>query len=319
MAPERLRCQQGEWKTRDHFSKRQLDKYDREARYARATPSKTGIRCTEHSSAPAHVMQCKGPCGQHRDMKFFSKRTIRTATFWCVHCTDWKLRTENGEALPAPGAQLSVEEVRPPPRDRVAFEDHDADSNEVESSIGTEDDRSERMSTLGGTESIAETEPVQYGNRWDDETPMHLRQVHTRAPHWLIPVMGGPLTGSLQLDTSTVDSASVASSAMTATERAGGREPIPYNAWGPNGEYARMIKTPTVASGSTRTGITAPRQPVEQNRSGWAKVPSRKHAPQLPDYLKSGTADAGSSSSGDHVGYDSDGLDLGSDSDIYAD
>ncbi|KAK3293466.1 Stc1 domain-containing protein [Chaetomium fimeti] len=319
MASERLRCQQGEWKTREHFSNRQLNKYDREARYAHATPSKTGIRCIEHSNKPAHEMQCKGPCHHVRDKKFFSKNTIRSGTQWCVDCTDWKLRTENGEALPAPGAQLSAEEVGPPSRDRAAVESYDVDLNEVESSIGTEDDRSERMSTLGGTESISETESVQYGNWSDNLNPMHLGQVQTRAPHWLIPDMGGRPTWSRQLATGTSDSISVASSSdMTATERPAGREPVPFNAWGPNGEYARMVKTPTVASGSARTGTTTPRQPVEQNKSGWAKVPSRKHAPQLPDYLKAERVDGGSDNSDHYSDGDSDGLDMGSDSDIYA-
>jgi hypothetical protein len=81
MPPDKLRCQQGEWKTRDHFSNRQLAKYDREARYASATPSKTGIRCIEHSTKPINEATCKGPCGRRRDMQFFSKRTIRHETF----------------------------------------------------------------------------------------------------------------------------------------------------------------------------------------------------------------------------------------------
>lgn len=128
------------------------------------------------------------------------------------------------------------------------------------------------MSTVGGNESIAETRS-DYGNWNDGLIPTRLAQVHMRAPHWLIPdVMGKPLTGS-QSETSTVDSASVASSDTTSTEGAR-TAPVPFNAWGPNGEYARMVKTPTVVSGSTRTVTTARRQPVKQTNSGWVKVVS---------------------------------------------
>jgi hypothetical protein len=146
-------------------------------------------------------------------------------------------------------------------------------ANHCQSSVGTEDVYSENMSTVGGNESIAETNSA-YGT-WDDRfVPTHLRQVHMRAPHWLIPaVMGRRLTGS-QSETSTVDSASVVSSDMASTERGARRAPVPFNAWGPNGEYARMVKTPTVASESTRTVTTARRQPVKQTNSGWAKVVS---------------------------------------------
>jgi hypothetical protein len=49
-----------------------------------------------------------------------------------------------------------------------------------------------------------------------------------------------------------------------------------YNAWGPNGEYARMTKTPTVVSGSTRTETTQ-REPADEGRKGWAKVVSDFH------------------------------------------
>ena len=36
-----------------------------------------------------------------------------TLAQWCVDCTDWQIKTENGETLPAPGSQLSVEEMHP--------------------------------------------------------------------------------------------------------------------------------------------------------------------------------------------------------------
>lgn len=34
-------------------------------------------------------------------------------TQWCVDCTDWQIRTENGETLPPPGGILSMEELGP--------------------------------------------------------------------------------------------------------------------------------------------------------------------------------------------------------------
>lgn len=130
------------------------------------------------------------------------------------------------------------------------------------------------MSAAEPSESILETEPIQYGNWSDGLIPQHLAQVQTRPPHWLIPVSDGPLTGCLQLETSTVDSTSVAGSDMTSTQGGAGRAPVAFNAWGPNGEYARMTKTPTLASGSTRTVTTAHCESVRENRSGWAKVVS---------------------------------------------
>lgn len=51
---------------------------------------------------------------------------------WCVHCTEWKLRTETGESLPAPGAQLSIEEVRPPSGNNPTFDNYDAGLDGVE-------------------------------------------------------------------------------------------------------------------------------------------------------------------------------------------
>lgn len=49
---------------------------------------------------------------------------------WCLDCTEWQIKTENGETLPAPGAQLSAEEMMPrlphPEhlRDEMVFEHH---------------------------------------------------------------------------------------------------------------------------------------------------------------------------------------------------
>lgn len=130
------------------------------------------------------------------------------------------------------------------------------------------------MSTVGVSEDSLETESAHYGNWSDHLIPKRLAQVQTRPPHWLIPVLNGRLTGSMQWETSTVASTSVAGSDMASTERGARRAPVSFNAWGPNGEFAHMTKTPTVASGSTRTVTTTRRKPVEETSSGWAKVVS---------------------------------------------
>jgi hypothetical protein len=121
-------------------------------------------------------------------------------------------------------------------------------------------------------ESVDENEPITYGNRLDSLIPPHLRpKPAARAPHWLIPDFGeSPLT-TRSLTTS-VDGTSVTGSVTTAPARGNRGQPVTFNAWGPNGEYARMTKTPTIASGTTRT--TVRREPENQGRKGWAKVVS---------------------------------------------
>ncbi|KAL2149644.1 hypothetical protein VTH82DRAFT_8296 [Thermothelomyces myriococcoides] len=97
---------------------------------------------------------------------------------------------------------------------------------------------------------------------------------------------------------------------MSTSVHEGQGQATPYNAWGPNGEYARMVKVPTAASDTTRSAqsVHHPSRTINQSKSSWAKVPSRKHAPQLPNYLKDDmpmTADN-----------NDDGLELDSDEDI---
>ncbi|KAK4032095.1 hypothetical protein C8A01DRAFT_20793 [Parachaetomium inaequale] len=314
MTAGRLRCEHGEWKTRDHFSQSQLRKYDQQARSGNATASQTGIRCTEHTGRQPLELKCNGPCNRWRDLRMFSKSTRRKGTHWCVDCTDWQIRTENGEALPPPGGQLSVEEAAPrplPPTQAAHLQDEMVSEADVANSDSFFDDgRSDLMSDdqlSEATYSIAEDE----SDRLDTIIPHLLHQLPARAPHWLIPDMGGLPTGSLRSSTATADSTSVASSDMTVSARGAqgpGPAGVPFNAWGPNGEYARMVKTPTVVSGSTSTQTTRSRQPENLGRNGWAKVPGRKQAPQLPDYLKHDMPEAGDD--------DDDGLDLESDDGI---
>ncbi|KAK4122934.1 hypothetical protein N657DRAFT_720201 [Parathielavia appendiculata] len=164
------------------------------------------------------------------------------------------------------------------------------------------------LSTSG--ESVTGEKPITYGNRLDDLIPPHLRpRPAARAPHWLIPDFGeSSTTRSL---TTSVDETSVVGSVTTGPareDRGLNQTVVSFNAWGPNGEFARMTKTPTVASGSTRA--TACREPENKCRSGWAKVPTRNQLPQLPDYLKYDVPIVNDD------GKDSDGLDLESDDGI---
>lgn len=77
----RLRCENGEWKHRGGFSNKQLRKYDLNACSGSATPSKTGIRCIEHSIKPTVEEKCRGPCGRWREKRLFSKSTIRKGIY----------------------------------------------------------------------------------------------------------------------------------------------------------------------------------------------------------------------------------------------
>jgi hypothetical protein len=70
------------------------------------------------------------------------------------------------------------------------------------------------------------------------------------------------------------DYTSVGSSAMAVSARGPQAQPhgqpVSFNAWGPNGEFARRVKNPTVVSGSTRTE-PAFRPSPNLGRKGWAK------------------------------------------------
>lgn len=90
--------------------------------------------------------------------------------------------------------------------------------------------------------------------------------------------------GSLSINTmsssaTVTDNASVAgSSSATVSARGNGpqRPGVPFNAWGPDGEFARKLKTPTEVTGSSRvTGASASTartgRPVNLGRKGWAK------------------------------------------------
>ena len=105
--------------------------------------------------------------------------------------------------------------------------------------------------------------------------------VSARGP-WGDPMAWGPETASVansEMTTSTggpawQDGASVGSSAMTVSTRGPQvqpqGQPVSFNAWGPNGEFTRRVKNPTVVSGSTRTEPTF-RPTPNLGRKGWYK------------------------------------------------
>lgn len=125
-------------------------------------------------------------------------------------------------------------------------------------------------------ESVASGQPSTYGQRLD-VIPSHLQQglhmpaeLPAKSPHWLMPAMDGPsTTGSKVIS---VNGSSVTGSGATARGGPGGLgHPVSYNAWGPDGEFARMVKTPTTVSDSTVRTETTNRQQENLGRKGWAK------------------------------------------------
>ncbi|AEO71641.1 uncharacterized protein THITE_159398 [Thermothielavioides terrestris NRRL 8126] len=135
-------------------------------------------------------------------------------------------------------------------------------------------------SDFGGTasSSLAGEAPRSDANRMDNIIPPHLKG-KGRAPHWLIP---DTITESM---IKSAEKASAMGSATTADAKQ--VKGIFFNAWGPNSEYARMMKTPTVVSDSASTRAeTENLRPENLGKKGWARAPTRKQPPQLPDYLK---------------------------------
>ncbi|KAK4155094.1 hypothetical protein C8A00DRAFT_13833 [Chaetomidium leptoderma] len=290
---DRLRCESGEWKTRDQFSQNQLIKYDKQARSGRATASKTGIRCMEHTSKPVVELQCEGPCDRMRELRFFSKSTRRNGKNWCVDCTDWQTKMEHDQSLPAPGGQWSVDEdyrgTLPHPtylRDDLLPENIAGNIDDDESSFAADDATTTITSDLTSSPSLSGEPPTTSDNDPDKSPVPVLDYLPERAPHWLLPEFrGGPTGGLVSLTTSANETSATGDAEDEPARRAQDRQAVSFNAWGPGGEYARMVKTPTVASGSTRTETTG-RQPANRERSAWPKAPTRKQPRQLPDYLK---------------------------------
>lgn len=137
------------------------------------------------------------------------------------------------------------------------------------------------------SESLVNEATTTDGSEHNELAPPHLQRPRsTRAPHWLIPDFDGPRPWTLGSHTTSATGTSVSGTSVSGTSVVGsdmtvsaGRprgQPVSFNAWGPNGEYQRMVKTPTVVTSSTRDEPLPPRQPLPENRGrgGWAKVVS---------------------------------------------
>lgn len=87
----RIRCEKGEWKHRQDFSQNQLQRYDRNVLQNRASPASSGIRCTEHSGSNARerMIECEGPCGRERALRYFSKSTRRNGKYVSILAPLW--------------------------------------------------------------------------------------------------------------------------------------------------------------------------------------------------------------------------------------
>ncbi|KAK4115806.1 hypothetical protein N656DRAFT_842617 [Canariomyces notabilis] len=322
-----IKCQScGKWKQRGHFSQRQLAKYDKNAATNHASPAKSGIQCKEHASNTLE-MKCNGPCNRVRELRFFSKSTRRSGKNWCVDCTSWQVMQEPGDTLPPPGSQLSPEEqefglARDPTRfanlsltDRVAedfavIQSGSVDyggASDVTSTLAQSDLQSESSDSPSQSNSVNDA-PAE--SALDRITPTHLRGPGPgRAPHWFLPPMDNDFQTKLFGKSTVHDTESgIGENDAFPRRPAAPKQPISFNAWGPDGEHVRMTKTPTIASGNTYAGQSS-RETVELGRKGWAKPSQRKRPPQIPDYLKGGRPIV----AGDE---DDDGLDLGSDDGI---
>ncbi|KAK4135610.1 hypothetical protein BT67DRAFT_255813 [Trichocladium antarcticum] len=276
-----LRCQRGgEWAARDQFSQNQLDKFTRKARQGIATPENTGISCRAHSPQSIQELTCEGPCGRRRELYFFSKSTRRKGTNWCRDCVDYQECLEVGASLPPPNSLPSFDEPTPAleqtllpmpalPNNTMSV---GPGASVAESTISGDDG----TSTLGSTDStlpLPDVTPTTNDPILDKFIPPHLRILPPiRAPHWHLP----------PLDDEPWGLAGTSEPSVTTLGTLSNEDAVTFNAWGSNGEFTRMVKVPTVASTSaTETG-----EPVRVKKGGWAKPPTRKFAPQLPDYLK---------------------------------
>jgi hypothetical protein len=216
---------------------------------------------------------------------------------------------EPGDTLPPPGSQLSPEEqefglARDPTRfanlsltDRVAEDfaviqvrnvpSHLVSSkhrlltrsksgsvdyggaSDVTSTLAQSDLQSESSDSPSQSNSVND---VPAESALDRITPTHLRGPGPgRAPHWFLPPMDDDFQTKL-FGKSTVDDTESGIGENDAFPRrpAAPKQPISFNAWGPDGEHVRMTKTPTIASGNTYAGQSS-RETVELGRKGWAK------------------------------------------------
>ncbi|KAL1912732.1 hypothetical protein Sste5344_001322 [Sporothrix stenoceras] len=93
----------GEWKPREEFSNRQLEKYTR-------SQGKEEISCRAHSTQIRRELKCEGPCAKWHPIENFSRSTRNHSKTWCMNCTDWQLSVEPGYAPYVPPSSLNEDE-----------------------------------------------------------------------------------------------------------------------------------------------------------------------------------------------------------------
>ncbi|KAK3946403.1 hypothetical protein QBC46DRAFT_348979 [Diplogelasinospora grovesii] len=280
-AAVKIRCSiGGEWKAPDQYSNNKLRKF-----YASrtATIHNSGIPCREHSNNQAHELECEGPCGRTRNIqRFFSKK--------------WQIRQETNEVLPLPGAELSAGDVAalgPPAFQAGSLSDEMVFDQDTQTRVDEDD---EVFTETDGESSILASSEMPPTTLEDDSEAGE----STGGPDWFMPP-DDPLAASLPGS----QAASVAAPSTVGAGRAKGYgRAISFNAWGPDGQKTRMIKNPSIASETTTTFTrSVVETPVTETKSGWPKIPGRKHPPQLPDYLRfrSSTIDENTAMIGEHA------------------
>ncbi|KAK4166155.1 Stc1 domain-containing protein [Cladorrhinum sp. PSN259] len=300
-----IKCQiGGEYKTRDQFSKRALEKYSRALKSGSATRENSSISCNRHTPGQNDEIKCQGPCGQWKARGGFSKSTLKRGKHWCYLCTDWQLRTEAGESLAPPGSEITDDDRRPDAavtaKDTlIDFEDND----DTRSLVLTAATIGGAASTVSVSASV-DIDPYRHLTGRIHLSPPHLRPAGLR-PQRLGNSHQGFYTwseedGAYEKERSTTTGPSSTTGGPSSAGRpnpapAPGKAPIPFTAYGPQGQRISMVREPSVISVQSRTTATtatAP-EPVRVSRSGWAKPPSRKTAPQVPAYLEEGFVNNG--------------------------
>lgn len=299
-----IKCMNGgEYKTRDHFSGRSLTKYSTALRDGSATRDKSGISCKDHTSGEQDEIHCQGPCNRWKARQYFSNATRKSGKFWCRMCTEWQIRSEQGEILPPPGSEITAEE-RDSNRDAVIQDAPTVCSNEANHSNDDNHSIISTSATIGELPTMSTYRaPLVVGDM--ALIPPHLRPPHLRPARSYNSYQGYP--DSYQIS----QTASQAGGFIT-TGPAESARGIPFTGYGPDGQRVNMVREPSEVSAATSTrSATLPKTAVEETRSGWAKVvsvsvlfialeiilttpqPQRKQAPLVPEYLAEGYQDHG--------------------------
>ncbi|KAK0706393.1 hypothetical protein B0T26DRAFT_755895 [Lasiosphaeria miniovina] len=171
-------------------------------------------------------------------------------------------------------------------------------------SVSNRGNVSQAQSTVGFRTVFSELMDIEDDNFYYDEPAIHRTApsaAPTRpAPHW-VPQQAGPNNAPTQMAESVPGSVanvtgnsnsmiwdSTESNAASVHPRhrilEEDRNPVTFNAWGPDGDYQRMTKAPTVASTSTYDSVLEGQEKVGKN--GWVKPAGRRIMPQMPAYLR---------------------------------